>query len=41
MRLDDLAFYKKNGWIIIRNFFNKNYINKIKKQFFLLRNYKK
>ena len=36
MRLDDLAFYKKNGWIIIRNFFNKNYINKIKNE--LLKN---
>ena len=29
---EELNFYKKNGWIIIKNFFDKNYIIRIKKE---------
>ncbi len=29
---EEFNFYKKNGWIIIKNFFDKNYIIRIKKE---------
>ncbi len=30
----DIKLYKKNGWIIVRNVFDKKYVNKIKKELF-------
>ena len=32
MKTEHIKFYKKNGWIIIRDVFRKNYIQKIKKE---------
>ena len=28
----DIKFYKKNGWMIVRNFFNKKYLKNIKRE---------
>ena len=39
MEKNIIKFYKKNGWVIVRNFFNKKYIQKIKIE--LLKNSKK
>ena len=32
MRKKIINFYKKNGWVIVRNFYNKQLILKIKKE---------
>ena len=32
MRKNIIDFYKKNGWVIVRNFYNKQLILKIKKE---------
>ena len=39
MKQNIIKFYKQNGWVVVRNFFNKKYIKKIKIE--LLKNSRK